>query len=82
MNTKQARFVVDEFFSLYEQYGSADYIGEPVSQIKHMCQAAQLAEAGGYDEEVILAAFFHDIDRLCEHIIMPVEHMDGYGSGS
>jgi predicted HD phosphohydrolase len=43
-----------------------------------MSQAAQLAEAGGYNEEVILAAFFHDIDHLCEHII-PVEHMDDYG---
>lgn len=63
---------------LYAQYGNEDYIGEPVSQIEHMCQAAQLAEAEGYDEPVILAAFFHDIGHLCEHI-MPVKQMDGYG---
>ncbi len=64
--------------SLYEKYGNADYIGEPVSQLEHMCQSAQLAEAEGYSEEVILAAFFHDIGHLCEHF-MPVAFMGGYG---
>jgi phosphonate degradation associated HDIG domain protein len=78
MDTEQAQSIVDEIFSLYEQYGAADYIGEPVSQIEHMCQAAQMAEAEGYDEEVILAAFFHDIGHLCEHIFH-VTYMDGYG---
>ncbi|HEV8285172.1 MAG TPA: HD domain-containing protein [Chitinophagaceae bacterium] len=79
MKADQARSVVDEIFSLYDQYGAADYIGEPVSQIEHMCQAAQLAEAEDYDEEVILAAFFHDIGHLCEHIFS-VQSMDGYGT--
>ncbi len=69
---------VDEIISLYKRFGGEDYIGEPVSQIEHMCQTAQLAEAQGYDSEVILAAFFHDIGHLCEHI-MSVAHMDGYG---
>lgn len=57
--------VVNEIFSLYEKYGDSDYIGEPVSQLEHMSQAAALAEEEGYDEEVILAAFFHDIGHLC-----------------
>ncbi|HQR94197.1 MAG TPA: HD domain-containing protein [Sediminibacterium sp.] len=70
--------VVDLIITLYEKYGNADYIGEPVSQIEHMCQAAQLAEAEGYPEEVILAAFFHDLGHLCEHF-MPVAYMGGYG---
>jgi len=78
MNPHIAKQTVDEIFSLYEQYGSDDYIGESVSQLEHMCQAAQLAQEGGYDNEVILAAFFHDIGHLCEHI-MVVEQMDGYG---
>ena len=78
MNVDHARIVVDEIFSLYENYGAADYIGEPVSQIEHMCQAAQLAEAAGYDDEVVLAAFFHDIGHLCEHIY-ETKQMDGYG---
>ena len=78
MNADHARIVVDEIFSLYENYGAADYIGEPGSQIEHMCQAAQLAEAEGYDDEVILASFFHDIGHLCEHIY-ETKQMDGYG---
>ncbi len=69
---------VDEILSLYKNFGGEDYIGEPVSQIEHMCQCAQLAEKGGHDNEVILAAFFHDIGHLCEHIL-PVEKMDNFG---
>lgn len=70
--------MVDEIFDLYLAFGSSDYIGEPVSQIEHMCQAAELAQAEGHDDEVVLAAFFHDIGHLCEHV-MPVELMDGLG---
>jgi predicted HD phosphohydrolase len=78
MNQQQAQQNVNEIFALYEQYGADDYIGEPVSQLEHMCQAAQLAQAEGYDDEVVLAAFFHDMGHLCEHI-MTVGQMDGYG---
>lgn len=78
MNRQKAQEVVDEIFALYEQYGGDDYIGEPVSQLEHMCQAAQLAQSEGHDDEVVLAAFFHDIGHLCEHI-MTVGQMDGYG---
>jgi phosphonate degradation associated HDIG domain protein len=69
-----AEFVI----GLYLAYGDADYIGEPVSQLEHMCQCAMLAEEEGYDEDVILAAFFHDIGHFCEHF-MKVGQMDGYG---
>lgn len=78
MNQDQAKKTVDEVFALYEKFGAADYIGEPVSQIEHMCQAAQLAEAEGYDDEVILGAFFHDIGHLYEHVA-DVRLMQGYG---
>jgi len=78
MKKEEAELIVDEIFSLYENHGNADYIGEPVSQLEHMCQAAQLAEEEGYDDEVVLAAFFHDIGHLCE-FIMPVELMEGVG---
>jgi phosphonate degradation associated HDIG domain protein len=57
--------IVKEVFGLYEKFGDEDYIGEPVSQLEHMSQAAALAEEEGYDDEVILAAFFHDIGHLC-----------------
>ncbi|HNP95352.1 MAG TPA: hypothetical protein PKJ63_06975, partial [Cyclobacteriaceae bacterium] len=47
--------IVDEIFALYTKYGDEDYIGEPVSQLEHMSQAAQLAIDSGADDEVILA---------------------------
>lgn len=78
MESEKAASIIEEVFGLYEKYGSSDYIGEPVSQIEHMCQAAALAEKEGYDDEVVLAAFFHDIGHLCEHIL-PVRLMDGLG---
>jgi len=71
--------VVEEVFSLYEEYGDEDYIGEPVSQLEHMSQAASLAEEEGYDEEVILGAFFHDIGHLCADT-GEAESMDGLGN--
>lgn len=62
-NTQQLKRV-ELIFSFYEKHGNEDYIGEPVSQLEHMCQSAQLAEGEGFDEEVILAAFFHDLGHL------------------
>ena len=73
MNPQQ---VIAEVFGLYEQHGTADYIGEPVSQIEHMSQAAQWAMAEGFDDEVVLAAFFHDIGHLCGQ---GGANMGGYG---
>ncbi len=65
MTIKKAQKAVDEIFRLYEQFGSADYIGEPVSQMEHMSQSAELSILGGFPDEVILAAFFHDIGHIC-----------------
>ena len=42
---RTAEQIVDEVFSLYELHGDEDYIGEPVSQLEHMSQAAALAKA-------------------------------------
>jgi 2-amino-1-hydroxyethylphosphonate dioxygenase (glycine-forming) len=72
---------VNEIIGLYENYGQSDYIGEPVSQIEHMCQCAQLAEAAGADDELVLAAFLHDIGHLCEFAFPTsgLQHMDRFG---
>jgi len=69
---------LNEIFLLYDEHGHDDYIGEKVSQIEHMTQAAQLAESEKYDDEVVLAAFFHDIGHLCEYI-MTVKRMEDCG---
>lgn len=71
--------IVKEVFSLYELHGDEDYIGEPVSQLEHMSQAAALAQVEGYDDEVVLAAFFHDIGHLCA-AGDEAESMDGFGN--
>jgi phosphonate degradation associated HDIG domain protein len=78
-SVRNPQAVVNEVFSLYEKYGDEDYIGEPVSQLEHMSQAATLAEDEGYDDEVILAAFFHDIGHLCADA-GEAESMDGMGN--
>ena len=70
---------VNQVFDLYETHGHADYIGEPVSQLEHMWQAAALAEAAGADEEVVLAAFFHDLGHLCAPATA-ADSMDGFGA--
>ena len=69
---------INEVFGLYERYGHEDYIGEPVSQLEHMSQSAVLAMQEGYDDEIVLAAFFHDIGHIC--VMRNKENdMDGYG---
>jgi predicted HD phosphohydrolase len=78
MDTITINNVVNEILSLYQQFGNSDYIGEPVSQIEHMCQCSALAQQNGHDDEVILAAFFHDIGHLCEQDKDAV-HMGDYG---
>ncbi|WDF56686.1 phosphonate degradation HD-domain oxygenase [Mucilaginibacter sp. KACC 22063] len=75
---KSPEAIVEAVFELYEKHGNEDYIGEPVSQIEHMSQAAALAEAEGYDDEVVLAAFFHDIGHLCAD--EEVASMNGMGN--
>jgi phosphonate degradation associated HDIG domain protein len=84
MTTERAREITDEIMSLYEEHGGAEYAGEKVSQLEHMAQAAQLAEAQGYDEEVILAAFLHDIGHISEaakgdESMSASRGMDGFG---
>jgi len=77
MNDQEIHQKVENIFALYEKHGAENYSGEEVSQLEHMCQSAELARAGGYDDEVILAAFFHDIGYLIQSETK--ETMGGYG---
>lgn len=74
----QATNVANEVIRLYEQYGGSEYAGEKVTQLEHMVQAARLAELEGYDEEVILAAFLHDIGHICVSV-QEENAMNGWG---
>lgn len=49
---------------LYRQHGGEQYSGEPVSQIEHALQCGALAEAEGADDELVSAAFLHDLGHL------------------
>lgn len=62
MTTEQA---LAALFALCREQADADYIGEAVSQLEHMVQAAELARDEGADEELILAAFCHDVGHFC-----------------
>ncbi|MGF6771451.1 phosphonate degradation associated HDIG domain protein [Paraburkholderia sp. GAS199] len=50
--------------SLYEQYGNLAYSGEPVTQLEHALQSGALAEAAGANDELVAAAFLHDLGHL------------------
>jgi 2-amino-1-hydroxyethylphosphonate dioxygenase (glycine-forming) len=67
---------IDAIFGLYETNGSHEYVGEPVSILEHSLQAAQMAEEEGFEEDVILAAFFHDIG----HFLPNKNEMNGLGN--
>src|SRR5215469_14670815 len=84
MTTEQAEKITNEIMDLYAGYGGAEYAGEKVTQLEHMVQSAQLAEEQGYDEEVILAAFLHDIGHISASAngngsASPSQAMDGFG---
>lgn len=76
--SNKAEQIVAEVFDLYEKHGDEDYIGEPVSQLEHMSQSAQLAIQQGCDDEIVLAAFFHDIGHICV-MQNAANSMGGYG---
>ena len=64
---------LQNLFNLYTKYGDYDYIGEKVSQIEHMIQAAMLAEQNNEQKEVIIACFLHDIGHLLGIVVGRVE---------
>jgi phosphonate degradation associated HDIG domain protein len=78
LTKEKAIRTADEIMMMYKQHGGSEYAGEKVSQLEHMVQAAQLAEEKGFDEEVILAAFLHDIGHIAEEA-NEGNAMDEYG---
>ncbi len=76
MQQPHAEKIANDVINLFRQKGGSNYAGEAITQLEHACQAAQLAELDGQDDEVILAAFLHDVGHLLEE---GHEAMDGYG---
>lgn len=75
MEQQQVEDTVERIFGLYETLGGEEY-GESVSMTMHMIQCAQLAQKTGEADEVIIAAFLHDIG----HFLEGDEKMDNYGT--
>ncbi len=73
MNTPQQ--TAKEIIEYYREKGNQEY-GEQVTMIQHMVQSARLAAAEGYEEEVVLAAFLHDIG----HFFDDQAQMGSYGT--
>lgn len=74
LNKSDISAKVDEIFSMYEKYGNEEY-GENVTQLMHMVQSANYAIKEGASNEMVVAAFLHDIG----HFLEGKEDMDGYG---
>lgn len=49
---------------LFDGPGTADYLGEDVTQAEHMLQAAALAESVGASPELVIAALLHDVGHF------------------
>lgn len=75
LNEKQIMANVEDIFGLYEKFGSEEY-GEQVSQLMHMMQSANYAAQQGATDELVIAAFLHDIGHFLEN----AGSMEGYGS--
>ena len=69
--------MADEIIEIFRVKGGEDYAGEEITQLEHACQAAQLAEQQGFDDEVILAALLHDLGHLLSDD--EEDDMDGFG---
>jgi phosphonate degradation associated HDIG domain protein len=52
--------VIDEIFRVFREYGSGQYLGEPVSMTEHMLQSAYAAERDGAPPRLVAAALLHD----------------------
>ena len=77
MQKNDAQKVADEIIEIFRVKGGEDYAGEEITQLEHACQAAQLAEQQGFDDEVILAALLHDLGHLLSED--EEDDMDGFG---
>ncbi|HEX7440730.1 MAG TPA: HD domain-containing protein [Caldimonas sp.] len=49
---------------LFARHGSAQYSGEPVTQLEHALQTAHLAEQSGADDALVTACLLHDLGHL------------------
>lgn len=66
----------DTLLAYLDDASERGYIGEPISQLEHALQCADAAQRAGAEQEVVLAALFHDLGHL---LAQDAEQMGGYG---
>lgn len=76
-SSESAAAFVDDIVGLCEKRGAARYGAEAVTQLEHALQCAALAQAGGAGDELVAAAFLHDIGHLLHE---PQETAAGQGA--
>jgi predicted HD phosphohydrolase len=62
--------------------GARRYGGERVSELAHALQCAELAEAGGADEQLTLACLLHDVGRFVVDQSLIFDRVGGARSGA
>jgi predicted HD phosphohydrolase len=69
-----------EIMGLFNRYGHLSY-GEGCTQLEHAVQAGWFAAERGYDDELVAAAFLHDIGHIYPLQLegASVVEMGGYG---
>ena len=55
---------LEDIALLFARHGSAQYSGEPVSQLEHALQTAYLAEQSDASDELVTACLLHDLGHL------------------
>jgi len=55
---------LEDVEQLFAAKGAKMYAGEPVTQLEHALQSAQLAEQAGAGEPLVVAALLHDLGHL------------------
>ena len=55
---------LEDIRALFDAYGSRAYGKEAVTQLEHALQTAHLGESEGAEQELIVAAFLHDLGHL------------------
>nr|WP_316639608.1 phosphonate degradation HD-domain oxygenase [uncultured Roseateles sp.] len=55
---------LSDITKLFHDKGGEQYSGEPVTQLEHALQSAELAEGEGADDALITAALLHDLGHL------------------
>lgn len=55
---------IEDIEQLFAERGGEQYSGEPVTQLEHALQCANLAELDDADDEMVTAALLHDLGHL------------------